>query len=139
MGLFRVLHRLFTGGTSGFNDFERFILSDIDRAMPSALQLRFRRRTEAVNLVQRLDGGREVNCFVMRHGRPVLEPETRIDAAIGEKSLAKFVVEGPPGTANTGQAWLVDGNLFSIEFDQPTEHADPTAVACVRVDLADLV
>jgi len=138
MGLLDSLQRFFKAGTNGFNDFERLVLSKVVEALPFALQGRLQRRIEAVNLVQRLDGGREVNCFVMQQGKPVLPVETRIDATAGEKSLAKFVVEGSAGTANSGQIWLVDGNLFSLEFDQPTEHADANAVAGVRVELVEI-
>lgn len=139
MGLLDSLQRLFKAGTGGFNDFERVVLNRVVAALPRALQGRLQQRIEAVNLVQRLDGGREVNCFVMQQGKPVLQVGTRIDATAGEKALAKFVVDGPSGTANTGQVWLVDGNLFSLEFDRPTEHADPSAVRNVRVDLAEIV
>ncbi len=133
-----VLRRLVRAGTNGFNDFEFLVLREVVAALPSDLHRRMRERIEAINLVQRLDGGREINCFAIRKGKPVLPNETRIDATDGEKSLAKFVVVGSMGTANSGQIWLVDGNLFSLEFDQPTEHANASAVACVNVKLAEI-
>ena len=38
-------------------------------------------------------------------------------------------------TENTGAVWLVNGNLFSIQFEKPTEHADAKEVSAVSVDL----
>lgn len=139
MGLLNFLSRLVKAGTSGFNEFELIVLNELAAALPADLQGRLRRRIEAVNLVQRLDGGREVNCYVLQNGKPVRQVETRLDATLGEKVLAEFVVEGPPGTANTGEVWLVDGNVFSIEFNRATEHADPDAVARVLIKLAPIV
>jgi hypothetical protein len=137
MGFLDAIQGLLKGGTRGFNGLERAVLTQASRALPQTLQRRWEQRIEAVNLVQRLDGGREVNCYVMKHGKPAFDDETRIDAAAGEKVLARFVVEGAPGTANSGNLWLINGNLFSIEFDRPTEHAVFDAVSAVRVQLTE--
>lgn len=136
MGLLDVARILFKAGTSRFSDFERLVLSHVATELPADLQERFQRRIEAVNLVQRINGGREVNCFVMSNGKPTLDLATRIDFEVGEKLLAKFAIDARPGTENTGKIWLVDGNLFSIEFDQATEHAEPSAVVGVRIDMS---
>jgi len=90
-----------------------------------------------VNLVQRLDGGREINCFVMRKGKPVLEDETRIDGSQGQKQLAYVVIQGKPGTANSGKVWLIDGDLFSLEFNYPTEHATSSEVEDIQVEICN--
>jgi hypothetical protein len=137
MGFLDAIQGLLKGGTRGFSGLERAVLTQASRALPQTLQRRWEQRIESVNLVQRFDGGREVNCYVMKHGKPVLDDDTRIDDAAGEKVLARFVVEGAPGTANSGNLWLVNGNLFSIEFDRPTEHAVLDAVTDVRVQLTN--
>jgi hypothetical protein len=133
MGIGAVVTRLFRRGTPGFTDFESKALSALSEVLSPSEMDRLRERVKRINLVQRLDGGREVNAFAMRGGKPVLDEDTRIDSSIGERALARIAIEGPAGTANTAQVWLVDGNLFSIEFDEPTEHADASAVLSIRV------
>ena len=126
---------IFRQGTSGFRAYEIVVLDAVTNELPTDMRHRLQERIRTVNLVQRIDGGREVNCYVMQHGKPVLDDATRIDESQGERSLAKFRVEGPPGTANKGEVWLVDGNLFSIEFDDATEHANAEAIASIQIDL----
>jgi hypothetical protein len=135
MGLISAIAGVFRRGTPGFTEFERRVLDAVAAELSSENRDRFFARVHAVNLVQRLDGGREINCFTMREGRAVLDDATRINDSTGEREFARVRVDGPPGTANSGKVWLVEGNLFSIEFDEPTEHTDLTAVRDVRVEL----
>ncbi len=78
---------------------------------------------ESVNLVQRLDGGREVNAYALENGKPVFYNSTRLTAEDKEQRLAAFSFVGSNQIIYTGAAWLVNGQLFSLEFDNPTEHA----------------
>ncbi len=133
MSLLDSFLRAFRGGTAGFSEFEMVVLGAILEELPPQQRTRLKRRIESVNLVQRLDGGREVNCYSMRSGKPVLDPATRVQPVEGEVPFARFVVEGDEVTRNSGKAWLVDGQFFSLEFDQPTEHASPQGVTSVRV------
>jgi hypothetical protein len=133
MGIGAVVARLFRRGTPGFSDFEAKVLLALSEVLSPTEVERLRERVRRINLVQRLDGGREVNAFAMRGGRPVLDEDTRLDSSIGEKVLARITIEGPAGTANMAKVWLVEGNLFSIEFDEPTEHADTSAISSIRV------
>lgn len=133
MGIGAVMTGLFGRGTPGFTDFESRVLSALSAILSAAEMDRLRERVKRINLVQRLDGGREVNAFALRGGKPVLDEDTRIDSSIGERAVAKVTIEGAAGTANTARVWLVEGNLFSIEFDEPTEHADTSAISSIRV------
>ena len=133
MGIGAVVSRLFRRGTPGFTEFESKVLSALSDVLTPTEMERLHERVKRINLVQRLDGGREVNAFAMQGGKPVLDEDTRLDASTGEKALAKITIEGPAGTANAAQVWLVDGNLFSIEFDDPTEHADASGISSIRV------
>lgn len=133
MGIGAVVTRLFRRGTTGFTEFESKVLSALSDVLSPVEMERLRERVKRINLVQRLDGGREVNAFAMHKGKPVLDEDTRLDSSTGEKELAKITIEGAASTANNARVWLVDGNFFSIEFDEPTEHADPSAVSSIRV------
>jgi hypothetical protein len=135
MGILSFVRRVMRHGTSGFNAFERAVLDAVAQKLPSDAEHRLQERVRAVNLVQRIDGGREVNCYEMQNGRPVLNDATRVDASQGERLFAKFRIDGPPTTANKGEAWLVDGNLFSIEFKDATEHANAQSIVSIHVDI----
>jgi hypothetical protein len=138
MSLLDSVLNAFRGGTAGFSELEHAVLRAILDKLPDQQRAQLKRRIDSVNLVQRLDGGREVNCYCMRSGRPVLDPATRVESEVGERPFAKFVIEGDEFTKNSGQAWLVDGHFFSLEFDQPTEHATPAGISSVRALLPDL-
>lgn len=86
-------------------------------------------RLNRINLVQRLDGGREVNLYEMQSGRPQRTTEdTRVSDDDAEYIFATFryrtvsenVIAGQ--RANHGKVWVVGGRLFPIEFKSPTEH-----------------
>lgn len=135
MGFITFFKNMLRFGSGGFNDFEQIVLRQIMSTLPKQEQMKFEQRVNSINLVQRLDGGREINCYELKNGRPELQEATRINDVSGEIALAKVVVNGAQGTANTGTVWLVDGNFFSLEFDNPTEHADANKIYSVQVDL----
>jgi hypothetical protein len=122
MGIFSSLGAFFRGGTPGFKPLERQVLDgvleqlDVDRAR------RLRERVVRINLVQRLDGGREANVYEMKDGKPVIDSALRLSDAGGETVLAEFNLSTSSGSQNRGKVWLVDGRFVSLEFDQPTEH-----------------
>ena len=64
-----------------------------------------------------------------------MEDSTKLDSSAGEKLLARFYVKGDIGATNSGKAWLVDGNFFSLEFDEPTEHASREKISEVVVSV----
>lgn len=81
-----------------------------------------RQSVTRINLVQRLDGGREVNTYEMRNGKPVLDEAPRLSDSSGEAVLATFSLSTSSGARNKGKVWLIDGRFFSMEFEQSTEH-----------------
>ena len=83
---------------------------------------KLRERLVRINLVQRLDGGREANVYEMKDGEPVIDGSLRLADAKGEKVLAEFTLTTAGGAENAGKVWLVDGRFFSLEFRDPTEH-----------------
>ncbi len=83
---------------------------------------KLRERMARINLVQRLDDGREVNVYEMRDGKPVIDRSLRLNDVEGEKLLAEFRLTTVEGAKNRGKVWLVDGRFFSLEFRDPTEH-----------------
>lgn len=136
MGVLSWIGRLMRPGSRSFSDYERKVLEAVALRLPPDAAERLTRRIEEVNLVQRLDGGREVNCYSIKGGRVVVNPDSRIESSTGERMLARFQVRGGQLASNEGEVWLVDGSLFSIEFRDSTEHAEPKDVVSIAVELA---
>lgn len=110
-------------GDSGFSVLEAALLDEIKLQLDADRAERLRRRVESINLVQRLDGGREVNAYALENGKPVFDESVRLIADDEARKLATFSFVGGNEVAYIGVAWLVNGQLFSLEFDNPTEHA----------------
>lgn len=109
-------------GTPSFGVLEAALLEAVGRHLDSDRADRLRRRVESINLVQRLDGGREVNAYSVKNGKPFFDEAIRLIAEDGERKLATFSFVGGNQTSYEGSIWLVDGQFFSLEFSNPTEH-----------------
>jgi len=110
------------GGTTGLQPLEMHVLSAIGHTLDEGMAARLSARIQSINLVQRLDGGREVNTYAMAGGKPSFDDHNRMTATDGEAKLADFFFTSTDGRRFEGSAWLVNGQLFSLEFDNPTEH-----------------
>jgi hypothetical protein len=135
MSLISAIFGVFRKGTSTFSEFENHVLQAVMHELAPQAAARMASRIRSVNLVQRLDGGREVNCYCMRGGRATINESERLVDQDGEIELARVKIEGPAGTANKATLWLVGGQFFSIEFDEPTEHAQETAATGIQVEV----
>lgn len=122
MGVMNRIRAFLSGGSSEFQPLELSILTAVKTQLDSRLASKLERRLEQVNLIQRLDGGREVNTYYRRRGDVVLDPETALTSCSGEGKLAEFRFRSRDGIPFSGSVWMIDGVFFSIEFDNPTEH-----------------
>lgn len=122
MGIFSSLGAFFRNGTPRFKPLERQVLDGVLEHLAADRASRLLERVARINLVQRLDGGREANLYEMEGGRPVIDSALRLCDAGGEEVLAEFSLSTTSRAQNRGKVWLIDGRLFSLEFDQPTEH-----------------
>jgi hypothetical protein len=122
VGVFQSLRAFFRGGTPGFKPLERQVLDGVVGHLDADRAAKLRERLARINLVQRLDGGREVNVYEMKNGKPVIDGSLRLTDAEGERVLVEFALTTAGGAENAGKVWLVDGRFFSLEFRDPTEH-----------------
>ncbi len=122
MGAFQSLKAFFQRGTSGFKPLEKRILDGVIENLDTNRAGKFRERMARINLVQRLDGGREVNVYELRDGKPVIDSSLRLCDIRGERTLAEFRLTTVNGAKNSGKVWLFDGRFVSLEFRDPTEH-----------------
>jgi hypothetical protein len=135
MKIFNALRAVFRGGTTGFNALEKKILNTVMSQLDAGSAEKLRRRIDQVNLVQRHDGGREVNCYQMMNGKPAFDQSTRLTNTQDEQVFAEFSFTSMGDASFVGKMWLVNGVFFSLEFDNPTEHAIDDEVKSLRVEL----
>ena len=131
MNVFRSIIAALRGGTPGFAVLEASLLSEVERHLDADRADKLRRRVAGTNLVQRLDGGRQVNAYAIRNGKPTRDESMRLVVEDDERMLATFSFIGANRIDYEGAIWLVKGQFFSIEFNNPTEHAlddQPTAL-----------
>lgn len=135
MKVFDTLRALWRKGTLGFNKLELKILHAVMVQLDSLGAEKLQRRIAQVNLVQRHDGGREVNCYQIENGKPVFDASTRLVDSDGEQVFAKFSFTASGNMSFAGQMWLVNGIFFSLEFDNATEHAIDGELKSLNVTL----
>jgi hypothetical protein len=136
MGVVSKLRAFFRGGTTSFMPLEKQVLDAVAQQLDQGRAAMLRQSVARINLVQRLDGGREVNTYEMRNGKPVLDEAPRLSESSGEAVLAEFSLSTSSGAQNRGKVWLVDGRFFSMVFEQPTEHMLDDRVEKLIVNLA---
>ena len=120
MNFLKWIVALFRGGAPGFAILEIGILAEIERQLDAETAAKLRRRIASINLVQRLDGGREVNAFCIRRGRPHRDESMRLSNENGDKKLAVFSFSGAYNTRFKGSAWIANGQFFSLQFNNVT-------------------
>jgi hypothetical protein len=85
-----------------------------------------------------MDGGREVIFYNSKRRRVVFNPEYSISEIEGVCSFAKFGIKSNDKmTKNIGKVYLIDGNLTSIEYKNPTEHADVFAIDKIDIVIVE--
>lgn len=123
MAFLRAIRAWLRGGTSGLCPLEAAILEEAARQLDPERAERLRRRVASINLVQRSDGGREVNTYVIKSGKPSFDDSTRISEDKKVRKFAKFQIVGANKVPYKGSLWSVNGQFFSLNFDKATEHA----------------
>src|SRR5690554_6080891 len=90
MGVFDSLRAFFRGGTPGFMPLEKQVLDGVIDKLDSSRAAKLRDRVARIDLVQRLDGGREINVYEIKGGKPIVDDSLRLSDTDGEKVLAEF-------------------------------------------------
>lgn len=93
------------------------VIAHLDRESGSQLRKQF----EAINTVQRIAEGKEVNLYKMSRGKPVFDDDLRFAGTGDEVLLAAVSIAGPIGGQSKLKIefWLAKGRLFSLVFNKP--------------------
>jgi hypothetical protein len=102
--------------------FERAALSEVAAGLGEAGH-RLRQQMEAVNKVQRLVSGKEVNLYRIRGGKPDFDDALRFAGGEDEALLATVWLKRPDEgrRALKLEMWLANGRLFSLIYDKPPD------------------
>lgn len=138
--MFRTLAALFGNRSAAFTDYERAVLDAIAEALAPPLRERFAQRLAAVTAIRRRDSGRDIAFEQKAGGRLVYPAETRLSDVAGDALLARFTVSSRATLSSLqGKAWLIDGNLASLAFIHPTEHARVDDIHRITVKIDEAV
>jgi hypothetical protein len=111
------------------------VVDQVLEALPPPAPTLLRNQLRSTNRVQRLLGGREVNLYRMRRGRPTQDPALAVPNRSREAVLARVRAPGADGAPPwEAELFLVDGFLFSIVFDRVPPEAPPAAAASVTIE-----
>lgn len=114
---------LLLGRGSKFYPFERGILENVKSELDTEAGFLFQRQIDAVNKVQRLTDGKEVNLYQIVDGRPVFDESLCFPNMPGEVLLATVKLTSDQKRSELkSDVWLVEGRLFSLEFSQSPKH-----------------
>ena len=126
----------FRGRAPGLDAYELAIVDAVAAKLTLGDGHKLRQRARDINMVQRLFGGLETNFYLKKGGKLLLPPETAIAGLPQTARFAKFAVKSPDHLSRLkGTIYLVNGQLFSIEFDQPTKFADADKIEDIHVTI----
>jgi hypothetical protein len=106
-------------GSSDLTPLEQEVLGALSAELPPAAREILAKQRDAINLVQRHAGGKEVNLYAMRRGRPCYEEHLLFPLQLEEAKLATLEIASSTGkTPLRAEVWLVKGWVFSIQFSK---------------------
>ncbi|NPC59190.1 hypothetical protein [Caenimonas soli] len=116
------------GASNRLSDLEKRILVYVRAQLAERLLPLWDKQIHAINKVQRLPEGVEVNFYRMRGGRPTFDAELAFPNKAEELQLAKLEMK----LANVRQklvarVWCVKGFLFSIEYEGSINYFEEAA------------
>lgn len=115
------------GAGSSLSELEKLILGCVRERLADPIVTLWDKQVDAINKVQRLPDGVEVDFYRLKGGRPSFDEKLSFPNKTTELLIANVWVE----LANTGKltakVWCVRGFLFSIEYDGSIKYLDEAA------------
>lgn len=117
-----LIARIF-GADRRFSKLEASILSHVKGNLDQRAADLWGQQVEAINKIQRLPGGVEVNFYRMRHGKPTFDEAIAFPNKTQELLVAQVSVSVHGlSYALSAEIWTVNGFLFSIEYDREADY-----------------
>lgn len=97
------------------NELEVLILDTVRSRMDPELHAQWDKQVSSINRVNRLPEGVESDFHRIRKGKPFWDPEIAFPDCAEELLLATVTLT-LPSTVLTAEVWLVQGQVFCIEY-----------------------
>lgn len=118
--------RLFGAG-SRLSSLEKTVLDCVKGHLDARMEELWDRQVQAINKVQRLPEGIEVNFYRMKNGRASFDENLAFPNKTTELLAATVQVELPGVRKLTAKVWCVKGFVFSIEYDGSVSYFEEAA------------
>lgn len=106
------------GADARLSELEKLVLDSVRNQLDPGLAALWNRQVQAINKIQRLPEGVEVDFYRMKQGRPSFDDELAFPNKTEELLIAKVRVKLPNVEERlTASVWCVKGFLFSINYD----------------------
>lgn len=118
--LTRIVARILRWSRSPFTPLENHLLAAVGGALSPKARRLYQSQLDAVNKVQRLGRGREINLYRMRGSKPSNDPAMAFRDRRDELAFARVRFRIPSeSNARRMTVYMVRGFVFSLVFDPP--------------------
>jgi hypothetical protein len=129
------LAKLFGAG-SHLSALEKLVLDCVRAHLDASVAALWDRQVQAINKIQRLPEGIEVNFYRMKNGRASFDDELAFPNTTAELLVAGVQIGLPGGRHRlTASVWCIKGFLFSIEYDGSVSYFEEAAGMDPRPEL----
>jgi hypothetical protein len=112
----RLFAKLF-GADHRLSELEMMVLDKVKENLDPRLREIWERQVQAINKIQRLCRGVEVNFYHLENGRPSFDESLLFQNRTEELLVAKIKIK-LPGMGKLGaKVWCVKGHIFQIEYN----------------------
>lgn len=136
------------GASNRLSDLEKLILTSVGLKINKQLRPLWDGQIQAINKIQRLPEGVEVNFYRMKGGRPIFDAKLAFPNKTEELQIARVEIKLANAPQKlVAQVWCIKGFLFSIEYQGGINYFEEAAgldtpselqIACeLTADLAD--
>ena len=116
------------GGSARLSDLEKLILDSVKVCLNTEDSIQWDRQVQAINKIQRLPEGVEINFYRMKNGHPTFDTELAFSNKTEELQIAKLEIRlADIRPKLVAKVWCVKGFLFSIEYEGSSNYFEEAA------------
>jgi len=115
------------GAGSRLSELEKLVLGCVREGLTEPIVTLWDKQVEAINKVQRLPDGVEVDFYRMKGSRPSFDEKLSFPNKTTELLIANVRLELANMGKLTAKVWCVRGFLFSIEYEGSVKYFDEAA------------
>ncbi|MBA2935700.1 hypothetical protein HZF05_16575 [Sphingomonas sp. CGMCC 1.13654] len=134
--MFSAILNVLRGYRTSFDALENAIFAEVRRTLPVSVQGRFDDRLRRINIIQAPLGKLELNLYEKRRGAILFSDSSRIVTTDDSIHIATVKLESADEMSRLkAKLFCGSGVLTSVEFNQPSEHADVDNITGMKVQL----